>query len=90
MNSERWVFRAWHSDSTMATRAGLMRKPLISVCRHFDSFNVAPLLCLVSYDIFIELLDGVRRQCKDSFISAGSEEPTHRAALDAMLPLRRG
>jgi hypothetical protein len=39
-NSEKWVFRAWHSDSTMAKSAGLILKPLMSVCLHFDSFNV--------------------------------------------------
>jgi hypothetical protein len=40
MNSEKCVFRAWHSDSIMAKSAGLMRKPLIKLCFHFDSFNV--------------------------------------------------
>ena len=40
MNSEKWVCRDLHSDSTMAKSDGLMRKPLIRVCFHFDSFNV--------------------------------------------------
>jgi hypothetical protein len=40
MNSEKCVFRDRHSDSTMAKRAGLIRKPLMSVGFHFDSFNV--------------------------------------------------
>jgi hypothetical protein len=30
-NSEKWVFRARHSVSTMAKSAGLIRKPFISV-----------------------------------------------------------
>jgi hypothetical protein len=39
MNSEKCVFRAWHSDSTMAKRAGLIRNPFMSVGFHFDSFD---------------------------------------------------
>jgi hypothetical protein len=66
MNSEKCVWRAWHSDSTMAISAGLMRKPLISVFFHFDSFDrsfsfvefrrLIGRQCL----LFIVLLDGHR------------------------------
>src|ERR1700722_7106780 len=60
MNSEKWVFRARHSDSTMARSDGLMRKPLISVCLHLFSFNAVFSYASVVPDrvfVFIELLD---------------------------------
>jgi hypothetical protein len=41
MNSEKWVCRDRHSDSTMAKSAGLILNPLIRVCLHLFSFNVA-------------------------------------------------
>jgi hypothetical protein len=66
MNSEKWVFRARHSDSTIASSDGLMRNPLISVVPPFRFVQRGILLLLdvarlvtSAVFVFIELLDGV-------------------------------